>query len=154
GLTAELALTPSLKPEEVDSERDWLISRVQKRRDSPNSRAFDELYARLYGPHPYALPILGTPESLKRIDHAAIVRWHRRFYRPRRMTLAVSGQVKASEVIAEARRLFGERATGEAAADPTIASPTTSGSRVVIEQPAQQAQILVGGLAPRISDKD
>jgi predicted Zn-dependent peptidase len=154
GLTAELALTPALKPEEVDNERDWLISRVQKRRDSPNSRAFDELYARLYGTHPYALTILGTPESLKRIDHAAIVGWYRRFYRPERMTLAVSGQVKAPEVIAEARRLFGERAAGEAAADPSIPPPTASGGRVVIEQPAQQAQILVGGLAPRIADKD
>ncbi|HMH52569.1 MAG TPA: pitrilysin family protein [Candidatus Acidoferrum sp.] len=154
GLTAELALSPALKREEIDNERDLLLSRVQKRRDSPNNRAFDELYAALYGPHPYALSILGTAESLKRIDHAAIVAWYRRFYRPERMRLAVSGQVKASEVMAEARKLFGTLAGGGRVDDPPIAPPTATGRRITIEQPAQQAQILVAGLAPRLSDRD
>jgi zinc protease len=153
-LTAELALTPSFKPEEVDNERDWLISRVQKRRDSPNNRAFDELYATLYGPHPYGLPILGTAESLKRIDHAAIVGWYRRFYRPGRMKLAVSGQVKASEVMAEVRRLFGALPAGGDGPDAPIAAPVPAARRIAVEQPAQQAQILVGGLAPRLSERD
>jgi zinc protease len=154
GLTAELALSPALKPEEVDNEREWLTSRVQKRRDSPNNRAFDELYAALYGTHPYAIPILGTAESLKRIDHAALVAWYRRFYRPERMKLAVSGQVKAPEVIAEVRKLFGSLAGGGGAADPPIPAPTSAGRRIDIEQAAQQAQILVAGLAPRMSDGD
>jgi predicted Zn-dependent peptidase len=154
GLTAELALSPALKAEEVDTERDLLLSRAQKRRDSPNNRAFDELYAALYGAHPYGLPILGTEESLKRIDHPAIVAWYRRFYRPERMKLAVSGQVKAAEVIAEARKLFGAPATGSGVADTPIPPPTSAGRRITIEQPAQQAQIVVAGLAPRISDRD
>jgi zinc protease len=154
GLAAELALSPALRPVEVDNEREWLLSRVQKRRDSPNNRAFDELYATLYGTHPYALSILGTAESLKRIDHPAIVAWYRRFYRPGRMKLAVSGQVKASEVIAEARRLFGSLPAGGHAGDAAIPPPTSTGRRITIEQPAQQAQILAAGLAPRLSDRD
>jgi predicted Zn-dependent peptidase len=153
-LTAELALSPALRPEEVDNERDWLLSRVQKRRDSPNNRAFDELYATLYGAHPYGLSILGTSESLKRIDHAAVVGWYRRFYRAGRMKLAVSGQVKASEVVAEARRLFGAMPGGGDAGDPAIPPPVAGSRRVTVEQPAQQAQIVVGGLAPRLSERD
>jgi predicted Zn-dependent peptidase len=154
GLTAELALSPTLLPAEVDKEREWLLSRVQKRRDSPNNRAFDELYAALYGTHPYALPILGTPDSLKRVDHAAIVAWYRRFYRPERMKLAVSGQVKASEVIAEARQLFGALPAGGSVADAPIPPPTSTERRIDVEQPAQQAQIVLAGLAPRLSDRD
>jgi zinc protease len=72
-LTAEIALQPRLAPEEVQLERDWLMSRIQRRRDSPSSRAFDELYAAVYGPHPYGRPTLGTPATLNRIDHAALV---------------------------------------------------------------------------------
>jgi predicted Zn-dependent peptidase len=79
GLVAEQALAPALAPEEVARERDWLLSRVQRRRDNARSRAFDELYAALYGAHPYALPTLGTRESLARIDHAAIVARYRAF---------------------------------------------------------------------------
>ena len=153
-LTAELALSPALLPVEVDNEREFLLSRVQKRRDSPNNRAFDQLYATLYGAHPYAQPILGTPESLKRIDHAAIVERYRTFYRPERMKLAISGQVKADEVLAEVRRLFGGMSAGARAPDAPLPAPVAATHRIIVEQPAQQVQILVAGLAPRIADAD
>ncbi len=154
GLTAELALEPRLAPEEVSRERDWLLGRVQRRRDNAPARAFDEYYATLYGAHPYAIPALGTPESLKRIDHGEIVAAYRAFYRPERMVLAVSGQVSASEVLAEARRLFGGMTPGGGAADEPIAPPVKAAHRTVIEQAANQTQILVGGLAPSLTDPD
>lgn len=153
-LTAELALEPVLAADEVEREREWLLSRIQRRRDNPSSRAFDEFYAALYGTHPYALPSLGTPDSLKRIDHPAIVDTYRANYRADRMTLAVSGQVNAAEVVAEVRRLFGGMPSGPAAADPAVPAPTASGKRIVIEQAAQQAQILTGGLAPALDHPD
>ena len=153
-ITAELALSPRMSADDVPREREWLLSRIQRRRDNAPARAFDEFYANLYGAHPYALPNLGTRESLARIDHAAIVDWYRRFYRPERMTLVVSGQVGASEVMAEARRLFGGLAAGAPASDPRIPPPQPSGRRVVVTQPAQQTQIVVGGVAPPLDHPD
>jgi predicted Zn-dependent peptidase len=157
GLTAELAREPALAPQEVDREREWLQSRLQKRRDNAPSRAFDELFAALYGAHPYGLPVLGTRESLAAIDHAAIVARYRAFYRPDRMTLAVSGQVSAPEVVAEARRLFGDMRAVDGqppAADPPVPPPIAEARRVVIDQAAQQAQILVAGIAPALGHPD
>jgi zinc protease len=153
-ITAELALEPKLAPAEVDGERDWLVGRIQKRRDNAPARAFDEVFATIYGTHPYALPVLGTPESLARIDHAAIVAWYRRFYRPERLILSVSGQVSAAEVLAEVRRLFGGLPGGGLVTEPTRPAPVNPAIRRVVEQPAQQAQILVGGVAPSIGHSD
>jgi zinc protease len=153
-ISAELALQPALAAGEVDRERDWLLSRVQRRRDNAPARAFDEFYAKVYGAHPYGLPSLGTPESLRRIDHAAIVKWYRAFYRPERMTLAVSGQVAAAEVVAEARRLFGGLSGAALPPDPAVPPPRPAGGRAVIEAPAQQTQILVGGVAPALDHPD
>ncbi len=153
-LIAELALSPQLAAEEVGGERDWLGSRVQRRRDNAPSRVFDELYAALYGPHPYATPSLGTLESLARIDHAALVAHYRAFYRPERMVLTVSGQLPASEVVAEARRLFGGMPGGGAAKEPVLPAPAPAGRRLVIQQPAQQTQIVVGSLAPSLDHAD
>jgi predicted Zn-dependent peptidase len=153
-ITAELALSPKLAPEEVDRERDWLLSRLQRRRDNAAARAFDELFAALYGPHPYGLVSLGTRESLARIDHAAIVAWYRAFYRPERMVLAVSGQVSSSEVVAEARRLFGALPGAALPPDQALAPPAPRGGRVMVEQAAQQTQILVGTVAPSMDHPD
>lgn len=153
-LTAELALAPRLAAEEVSGERDWLLSRIQRRRDSASSRAFDELFAALYGPHPYALPSIGTAASLPRIDHAALVEHYRTYYRPERMVLAVAGQVKADEVLAEARRLFGGAPGGGAVTEPSYPAPVPAGRRLVIPQSAQQTQIVVGALAPPMDHAD
>lgn len=154
GLTAELALEPRLAPEEVERERDWLLSRVQRRLDNAPSRAFDELYGLLYLPHPYGLSALGTRTSLPRIDHAAIVERYRRFFRPERMVLSISGDVRAGEALAEARRLFGPMVRGSGAPEPTNPTPATATRRREIEQAAQQTQIVVGGLAPALDHPD
>ncbi|HEV8583367.1 MAG TPA: pitrilysin family protein [Methylomirabilota bacterium] len=155
GLTAELALQPKLAPEEVDRERDFVLSRVQRRRDNAPSRAFDEFFALLYGRHPYGIPGLGTPVSLARVNHAAVVARYRDFYHPDRLVLAVSGQVRAEEVLAEAERLFGGMpAASTAALDAPVPAPVAGARRQVIEQPANQTQILVGGLAPPLDHPD
>jgi zinc protease len=153
-IVAELALTPAMNAAEVDGERDWILSRIQRRRDNAPARAFDEFYAALYGSHPYAIPNLGTPQSLPRIDHAAILAWYRAFYRPDRMTLVVSGQVSAPEVLAEVRRLFGGLPVSSPTPDPRIPAPQASGQRIAVEAPAQQTQILTGGLAPSLDHPD
>jgi predicted Zn-dependent peptidase len=70
------------------------------------------------------------------------------------MTLAVSGQVSATEVLAEARRLFGELPRGGRVVEPARPTPANPGTRRVIEQAAQQAQILAGGIAPSMSHPD
>jgi zinc protease len=154
GLTAELALEPKLAAADVEHEREFVLSRVQRRRDNPAARAFDSLYAALYGAHPYALPPLGFPESLRRFDHAAVVSHHRAFYRPERMVLAVSGQVSAPEVLAEARRLFGAMPARPPLSEATIPPPVPPGGRVIVEQVAQQTQILVGGVAAAMDDAE
>lgn len=155
GLTAELALEPTLAPEEVERERAFVLSRVQRRLDNAPARAFDEFYALVYGAHPYGLPALGTSASLARLDHAAVVARYRAFYRPDRLVLAVSGQVPVDEVAAEAQRLFGAMpASSSAALDAPNPPPASLARRRVIEQPAQQTQILTGALAPSLDHPD
>src|SRR5205807_598828 len=131
-----------------------MVTGTVKRNGGEIAETITGLGGRLYGPHPYGLPTLGTPESLARIDQAAIVAWYRRFYRPERMVLGVSGQVPAAEVMAEARRLFGGLPRGGTAEDAPLAPPKPAGGRTVVEQASQQTQILVGTLAPRVADRD
>jgi zinc protease len=153
-LTAELALEPQLAPAEVDREREWVTSRIQRRLDNAPARAFDELFALLYLPHPYGLPQLGTRASLTRFDHATVVARYREFFRPDRMVLSVSGQVNADEVLAEATRLFGTMPPGGGLSEPSNPQPVRAQRRRVIDQAAQQTQILVAGLAPSLEQPD
>jgi zinc protease len=154
GLMAEVALGATLPDEEIERERRLIQSALQAREDIPFQRAFDSVLRDLYGPHPYAWPSLGRRESIERIDRAALQAHYAAIYRPDRMVLAVSGHVRADRVLRVAERLFQP-------ARPTGAPVSVSGGaaapraeRRVVERPVQQAQVLIGYLAPSLTEPD
>jgi len=154
GLIAEVALRPTLPGEEVERERRLIQSALQTRRDRPFQRAFDSVLQDLYGPHPYAWPSLGRRESLERIDQPALRAHYASIYRPDRMVLAVSGHVPSDRVLRVAERLFRMPVPAGAPAAVDRGAPTPRAERRVVEQPVQQAQVLVGYLAPSLTDPD
>lgn len=154
GLIADVALRPSLPPEEIENERRVVLSQIRNRGDRPFSLAFETLLRALYGPHPYALPSVGLRESVERVDRAALVEHYRRHYRGDRMVIAVSGQVAASEVLAEVSRLFAELPSGRGVPDPAPSPPAPEQSRKLLDHPAAQAQIMFAYLAPPLSHAD
>jgi predicted Zn-dependent peptidase len=153
-LVAEVALRPTLPVEEVERERRLIQSALQTRGDTPFQRAFDSVLHDLYGPHPYAWPSVGRRESVDRIDRPALQAHYATIYRPDRMVLAVSGHVAGDRVVRVAERLF--RMLSPAGPPATVGggAATPRAERRVVERPVQQAQVLVGYLAPRLTESD
>jgi predicted Zn-dependent peptidase len=153
-LVADVALRPSIPDGTTKAVRDFLARQIRNRADKPYDAAFDTLMARTYGDNPYAWDPLGLKESLERMDRAALVAHYRRHYVPGGMVLAVSGKVKSAEVLARAERLFGALAPAPAPAPNDTAAPAPASARAVLTVPGAQAQILMGGLAPSLTDPD
>jgi zinc protease len=153
-LAAEVALTPTIGDSTIQAVKDFLIKQIRNRGDKPYEAGVDVLMARLFGDHPYAWNPLGTRDSVERLDRAALLGYYRRHYVPGDMVLAVSGRVQTAQVIAEARRLFGALPPGQSARPSLPAPPALEASRAVIEVPGAQAQILLGGFAPTLTDPD
>ena len=153
-LVAEVALQPSLPPDAIQTERRLILSQIQTRLDTPFPFAMDTLMANLYAGHPYALPSLGLRSSVEKLSRDDLLAYYRTIYHPRRMVLAVSGQVSPQRVVSAAGKLFGGLPSADTPAPgpaPTFAPP---GGRKVLERQAQQAQILVGFTGPSVTDAD
>jgi predicted Zn-dependent peptidase len=120
-LVADVALNPSIPEGVVGPVRDFLIRQVRNRGERPYTAGLDALTTRLFGDNPYAWDPLGLKESLERMDRTALLAHYRRHYVPGGMVLAVSGEVTAAEVVAQAQRLFGQIPPG--------AAPPPAGSR-------------------------
>ena len=153
-LVADIALRPSIPPSTTEAVREFLERQLRNRAEKPYDAGVDALTARLYGTHPYAWSPLGRRESVGRLDVPALRAYYQRHYVPGNLVLAVSGRVKTAEVVAEATRLFGAVPAG---AVPTVTLPPVSAvtpARQVLEVPGAQAQILMGGLAPAVTDAD
>jgi len=153
-LMADVALRPTLPDAEIDGERKAMLTALRSRQDQPFPLAMDTVMSRVYGDHPYGRPVLGRPAALERIDRAALLAYHQRFYRAPRMILAVSGDVSAREVMAEVARRFGTAGGGEGEPEPTLPAAVARADRTVLVRPAAQAQVLVAFLAPPTSHPD
>ncbi len=153
-LVADVALNPSLPDSTVQAVRDFLAKQIRNRGEKPYDVALDTLTGRLFAPHPYAWDPMGLKESVERLDRAALAAHYRRHYVPAGMVLAVSGRVKSAEVVAQAQRLFGAVPAGPVLPAPAIRPPAPAATREALTVPGAQAQILMGALAPALTDPD
>ncbi len=153
-LVADVGLHPTLPEGVLEAVRDFLLRQVRNRGEKPYDAGLDALTGRLFGPNPYAWDPVGLKDSLERLDRSALLAHYRRHYVPGGMVLAVSGQVKAALVLAQVERLFGQVPAGAAPAPQPPSPPAPAASRDVLTVPGAQAQILMGALAPRLTDPD
>jgi predicted Zn-dependent peptidase len=153
-LVADVALNPIVPDSLVGPVRDFLVRQVRNRGERPFTAGLDRLTARLFGENPYAWDPVGLAESLERVDRSALLALYRRHYVPGGLVLAVSGQVKAAEVLAQAERLFGQMPRGVPPVAAPAAPPAPAASRDVMVVSGAQAQVLIGALAPALGDAD
>jgi zinc protease len=154
-LVADVTLRPTIPDGTLRGVRDFVLRQIRNRGDRPFNVAVDRTRMALFGAdHPYAWDPLGRPESVQRLDRDALVAYYRRQYVADRMVLAVSGDVKGPEVLAQVRRLFGALPPGGAPAPPVPAPPPVSAGREVVVVPGAQAQIFMAAPAPPFTHPD
>jgi zinc protease len=153
-LVADVALEPTIPPGTTDAVRDFILNQIRNRGDKPYDVALDTLLARLYGANGYAWAPTGRRESVERLGRDALVAHYRRFYVPGELFLAVSGRVRAGEVLAQVEKRFGGIPAGPRPPLTPAPLPPMAASREVLEVPGAQAQILAGGPAPSLTEPD
>jgi zinc protease len=86
-------------PAEVELERKVILEELAADLDSPLGRLDRHHQSLSYLRHPYRNPILGWPESLKRLDAESLKAFHRRFHRPETATLVVVGDLEPAAAL-------------------------------------------------------
>ena len=154
-LVADVALRPSIPDGTIGPVRDFVVRQIRNRGDKPFDVATDRMREGLFGPtHPYSWDSLGHRESVERITRDSLVAHYRRQYVGGAMVLAVSGDVKSTDVLAQVERLFAAVPAGNAAASTLPAPPPLAATREVFSAPGAQAQIFMATLAPPFTHPD
>ena len=82
-----------LDPREVDSERQVILEEVAMYESDPWDALDQAVSTALFGAHPYALPVLGTRDTLVATGAAELAAFHRDFYRPDNAAVVLAGAV-------------------------------------------------------------
>ncbi len=147
-LLADVARNPAFAPEEIERQKQQVISNLRVNQGDPDyiaSVLFDRL---VYGFHPYGLPNSGTPETLAAITRTDLQAYHRRNFVPNNMILAIVGDVTSPEAFAAAQRVFGGWPRGEIEPLKIVEPPAPTRRIVIVDKPdAVQTEIRVGQLA-------
>jgi zinc protease len=153
-LLADVVHNPAFSPEEIARQKEQAISSLRVNADDPDyvaSVVFDRL---VYGFHPYGLPGSGTPDTLESITRDDLQAFHRQYFVPNNMILAVVGDVTGEEAFAAAEKTFGGWVKGEVPPSRKAEPPPPTRRLIVVDKPdSVQTEIRVGQLAiPRKHD--
>lgn len=122
-LYAEILVNPGFEQSRVELTRKNTIDAIRRQNDDPKGIAAREFKNALYAGHP--LGRVATIESVNRISRDELVAFHKRYYRPQGMILAVSGDFNSKELIAKLETLLGSWQTEEQK-PPAISQPDTT----------------------------
>ena len=118
-LMSESLIAPVFPKIEVDKLRAQLLTGLAIRAQDTSDMAsmtFDQI---LFKGHPYSRPEDGYPETIMNIKRSDLIRFHRDYYGPRGMVIAVVGAVAAEEAVKQVKRALGgwhvkgQKAAGE-----------------------------------------
>jgi zinc protease len=154
-LVSELVRNPAFAKEEIERQRQQILSGFKVSYDDPTYLArvvFDRL---VYGFHPYGKPDSGTPTSISAVTREDLIAFHKRWFGANNAILAVVGDVTPEEAFAGAERAFGAWGRVELPQNKVDDPPPPARRVVIIDRPgAVQTEIRVGniGLARRHPD--
>jgi zinc protease len=142
-----LVRAPSFPAEEVDRLRDEQLADLLQRRKEPRALASDMAARFIFGEGvPYARPLAGLPDEVRRLDRAAVEAFHRTHYAPSAGALLLVGDFPAEHGAHLASHHFGDWSGESPAWRPVEVRPRVETTTVfIIERPeAVQSEIRIG----------
>ena len=153
---ADAVRFPRFDPTELARECEVVVEEIKRSDDTPARRASRDLFSVSYQVHPYRLPVLGTPESVRATTRERIFGFYRRHYTPEAMTLIAVGDVPLASVKEWAEELLGgdwgrPRAPGRHRAQ----EPGRTGRRIhLVPDEAKEAWLNVSFAIPAANHED
>ncbi|MGA8103923.1 MAG: pitrilysin family protein [Candidatus Acidiferrales bacterium] len=155
-LMSDVVLHPTFQQEELDRQRQQLLSALQVQRADPEYLATAVFSREVYPGSPYGLPSEGTLETAGKFDRESIVKFHASTYVPNEALIAFAGDITPEAAFELATRYFGGWEKKEVAQTARHAPAAVSGVHLwVVDKPdAVQTQIRMGRLGIRHADPD
>jgi zinc protease len=153
-ILADVARRPSFQPAELDRLRRERLDAMTVEMQEPGALARLAVRPIVFGASPYGHNPNGTPQSLPRIDRAAVRRQFETTFRPDNAVLVLTGDITPEQGFALAEQAFGDWTDpGTPLPVPAAVSRPPKPRVVVLDLPGT-GQAAVMALAPSIARSD
>lgn len=135
---------PRFAAEDIAKERGVIIEEIMMYRDQPEHVVQEMLNTILWKNHDLGRPLIGSPDSLRRIRRADIAAFKNGKYVPANTIVSFAGQVRHEQAVAHVERLMADLAP----ARPPVCRPVTPAvgqERLALKSKAiEQTQLALG----------
>ncbi|MEU8016365.1 pitrilysin family protein [Micromonospora parva] len=133
-LLAEVLTGASYPSDEVATERDRLVDRIQVAQSQPAHLAREALLKRIYGRHPYATQT-PEPDQIRAVRPAALRTLHSERVHPTGAQLVLVGDVQPEKALDAAERALGGWSGAGRTADLPATPPLEPGPLLLVDRP-------------------
>ncbi len=138
---------------EVDKEREIIIDEINSYWDSPSELIFDDFEEFIFGYNSLGRNILGSPESVRKIDQAAIKNFVKETYSPNNMVISSVGNISFEKLCKWVEKYFGDWQNTTTYTRPTLLLPTENPKQKRQNRNTHQTHCLIGGKAYNLKEK-
>ncbi len=156
-IMAETLLQPAFPVDQVEKLRAQLLTGLAIRAQDTSEMAsikFDEI---LFEGHPYSRVEEGWPETIQAVTRDDLVEFHRHYYGPKGMALAIVGAVEPREAVSQVERFLGGWQNQVQPDAPLVSEPRRLTETVRRHHPIpgkSQSDIVIGTNGPKRRDAD
>jgi zinc protease len=155
-LLADVLQNPSFPQKEIDKQRQDTLLAI-RRLDEDWQNEVERLFRKnYYEEHPYRNDVIGTKQTVQKIDRDEIQRFYRQTVMPNNSVLAVFGDIDPEEMVAKVKSVFGKWQPGTLT-NPVIndaSAPLTATGQVEKKTEKVSAAIFVGTNGMTNTDPD
>src|SRR5437588_8879693 len=93
-------LRPAIRESDFETEKKVILEEIAMYLDDPGHRLYEKLMETHFGNHPLSLSVLGSADSIRKLQRDQMANYFQHRYGPGNMVLAVTGRMKFPEVVA------------------------------------------------------
>ena len=152
-ILSDLVLNPKFDPGDLEKERGVVLEEIKMVEDTPDDLVNEIFTQNFWKDHPLGRPILGTKQTIAKLERERVLQFFQEFYIPEVIILSVAGNLDHDRVVDLVRSRFG---TISARRNGYLAAPAHTHSRITIrnKRELEQVHICLGVPACPIPHKD
>lgn len=143
-------------PDDVEAERNVIISERQGNENEPLFQLGEQIQAAAFQAHPYGHETIGSLADLQRIQREDLYRHYRTYYTPGNAVLALAGDFETDQILARIQELYAglPAGTGPVSRQAAPEPPQAAGREVVVRGPGETTYVQLAYHVPQASHPD
>jgi predicted Zn-dependent peptidase len=152
-ILSDLVLNPVFAQPEIERERGVILEEIKIDEDNPDVLVHELFTQSFWKGHPLGKPILGTTDTVGRLDRDKLFAYHGDRFHAGNMVFSAAGNLDHDQFTAAVAEKFGGLSGGTTPSDELAPEPS---ARIILKnkKSLEQVQICLGVPAPPITDEN